>query len=113
MTMKKRWKGIRGLDGDLDPNPTTQVRLRRVLDELLENSAVTTLKAISKGRADPLFGYEGRVLSYLTASNGWWICGICGDKESKFYGCQNCINLCLKHKVGIELWGGAAIPHPK
>jgi len=40
MTMKKRWKGIRGLDGDLDPNPTTPVRLQRVLDELLEKSAL-------------------------------------------------------------------------
>ena len=82
--MKKRWKGIRGLDGDLDPNPTTRVRLRRVLDELLENSALNTLKAISKGRVDPLFGCEERDLSYFTASNGWLVGGICGDKESKF-----------------------------
>jgi len=71
------------------------------------------LKATSKGRADPHFGHEGRDLSYLTASTGRWICGICSDEESKFYGCQNCINLCPTHTVGIELWGGAAIPHPK
>jgi len=70
MTMKKRWKGIRGLDGDLDPNPTTRVRLRRVLNELQENATLNTLKTISNSCTDPLFGYEGRDLSYLTASNG-------------------------------------------
>ena len=67
MAMKTRWIGIRGLDGDLDSNPTPHLRLTRVLDELLKQSAVDSRKAISKGRADPLFGYEGRDLNYLTA----------------------------------------------
>ena len=88
--MKKRWRGIRGLDGDLDPNPTTRVLLERVHKQLLEESAVKLLRVIANSRVDPLFGYEGRNYSYMSAPNGWWICGICGDKESKFHGCQNC-----------------------